>query len=157
MMWLNFYCSHDYYAILLINNWLAKCILMQMYSRSKSHSEKHTHTLPHSIIKKASSIISTTKSISLRQTLLRPTTQPPQSFDLWSNVEFLVLKPSSRHFSLVLFYFYLLSILSSFVWWYFDDTDNRFSNPSLQFAFRERKEWGRSKKWQIDEWRCIKF
>lgn len=68
----------------------------------KEHTHIHSHILNH---KKASSIISTTKSISLRQTLLRPTTHSTSlpSFDLWSNVEFLVLKPSSRHFSFFLF------------------------------------------------------
>lgn len=86
----------------------------------KEHTHIHSHILNH---KKASSIISTTKSISLRQTLLRPTTHSTSllpSFDLWSNVEFLVLKPSSRHFSF--FYFYLLFhfiVLRLMVfWWY---------------------------------------
>lgn len=112
----------------------------------KEHTHIHSHILNH---KKASSIIYTTKSISLRQTLLRPTTHstslPPV---IWFMIQCRIFSIEA-FFSSFLFFFISISfsILSSFVWWYFDDTDNRFSNPSLQFLFgREKKSEQRQQK-----------
>lgn len=137
-------------------------ILGQNFIQIQSDKE-HTHTHIHSLIlnhKKASSIISTTKSISLRQTLLRPTTHstslPPV---IWFMIQ-------CRIFSIEAFFssFLFFLFLSPFPF-YRPSSDGilmiliiAFLIHHFNFFLAEKKRVSSgSKKWQIDEWRCIKF
>lgn len=136
-------------------------ILGQNFIQIQSDKEHtHTHTRLYSIIKKPLPSSPRQNQFLFGKLFFDPQhTQPPSlpSFDLWSNVEFLVLKPSSRHFSFFLF-------LSPFPF-YRPSSDGilmiliiAFLIHHFNFFLAEKKRVSSgSKKWQIDEWRCIKF